>query len=87
MNYRKLFSIIGLPYKPAHKTQTELLPWWVKIVTVKPECIYYFGPFDSQLEARESQSGYIEDLTEEKAAGISIEIKQARPKLLTISDG
>ena len=86
MNYRKLFSIIGLPYKRANRTQTEL-PWWVKIVTVNPECIYYFGPFDSQSEAMESQFGYIEDLKAEKAAGISIEIKQARPKLLTISDG
>ncbi|MGB5632993.1 MAG: DUF1816 domain-containing protein [Waterburya sp.] len=85
MNYRKLFSIIGLPYKSANRTQPEF-PWWVKIVTVKPECIYYFGPFDSQLEAIESQSGYLEDLTAEKAKGISIEIKQARPKLLTISD-
>ena len=85
MNYRQLFSIIRLPFKPERRTKLEL-PWWVKIVTVKPECIYYFGPFDSQSEAIASQSGYMEDLTAEKATGISIEIKQDRPQLLTISD-
>lgn len=85
MDYRQLFSIIRLPYKPNKKSQPAL-PWWVKIVTVNPECVYYFGPFDSQSEAIASQSGYMEDLTAEKATGISIEIKQDRPKLLTISD-
>lgn len=85
MNYRQLFSIIRLPFKPDHRNQSEL-PWWVKIVTVTPECIYYFGPFDSQSEAIASQSGYMEDLAAEKAKGISIEIKQDRPQLLTISD-
>jgi len=85
MNYRELFSIIRLPYKSHKKTQAKL-PWWVKIVTVQPECIYYFGPFDSQSEAIQSQSGYMEDLTAEKARGISIEVKQALPELLTISE-
>lgn len=85
MDYRQLFSIIRLPYKSDLKPQSKL-PWWVKIATVQPECVYYFGPFDSQSEAIASQSGYMEDLTAEKAIGISIEIKQDSPKLLTISD-
>ncbi len=72
-------------YKSVARIKPKL-PWWVKIITVKPKCVYYFGPFDSQLEARESQSGYIEDLTAEQAKGISIEIAQDRPKALTIVD-
>ncbi len=73
------------PYEPVVRIKPES-PWWVKIITVKPKCVYYFGPFDSQNEARESQSGYIEDLTAEQARGISIEIEQHRPKLLTIAE-
>lgn len=59
---------------------------YVKIITVKPKCVYYFGPFDSQNEAIESQSGYIENLTKEEARGISIEIEQDRPKSLTVAE-
>ena len=73
------------PYEPVVRIKPEL-PWWVKIITIKPKCVYYFGPFDSQNEAIESQFGYIEDLTKEKARGISIEIQQDRPKSLTIAE-
>lgn len=59
-------------------------PWWVKVQTLSPACIYYFGPFDSEKEAKLSQGGYIEDLTQEGAQGIAIEIKRIRPKRLTI---
>lgn len=85
MNYQRLFPIMRSPYKPANRIKPEL-PWWVEIVTAKPKCVYYFGPFDSQREATETQSGYIKDLIEEKATGISIKIKQDRPKILTISE-
>ena len=83
MNYRNLLQLIRSPFKPIKKTKPEL-SWWVKIITARPSCIYYFGPFDSQTEAAEAQHGYLEDLIEEKASGISIEIKQDQPKLLTI---
>ena len=62
------------------------LPWWIEIHTAAPCCTYYFGPFDSEREAKLSQGGYIEDLNQEKAQGIAIEIKQARPESLTIFD-
>lgn len=60
-------------------------PWWVKITTAEPNCIYYFGPFDTQLEAAQSKAGYIEDLQQEHAQQIQSMIEQiAEPKELTI---
>ncbi|HBB35389.1 MAG TPA: hypothetical protein DDZ80_00995 [Cyanobacteria bacterium UBA8803] len=58
--------------------------WWVEIVTKKPNCTYYFGPFVSHREAQISQLGYIEDLERERPQLIAIEIKQCQPKELTI---
>lgn len=58
--------------------------WWVEIVTKKPNCTYYFGPFASHREAQLSQLGYIEDLEQERPQLIAIEIKQCQPKELTI---
>ena len=58
--------------------------WWLEIKTAIPECIYYFGPFISEQEAEISQYGYIEDLWEEEAHGITVEIKKINPKKLTI---
>lgn len=60
--------------------------WWVEITTVKPFCIYYFGPFETRQEAVLSEYGYIEDLLTEKASGITTKIKQCQPELLTISE-
>src|ERR671932_2000618 len=60
------------------------MAWWVEIVTKKPDCTYYFGPFASHREAQLSQLGYIEDLEQERPQLIAIEIKQCQPKELTI---
>lgn len=60
--------------------------WWVEIYTAKPECIYYFGPFDSAKEAKLNQIGYIEDLVQEEAEGITVNIVQCLPNNLTIFD-
>lgn len=73
------------PFDPVNRIQPEL-SWWIKITTAKPYCIYYFGPFNRQGEAAIAQYGYIEDLREEGASGIKIEIRQDRPKLLTICE-
>lgn len=61
-------------------------PYWVEISTKQPSCIYYFGPFDRSTEAKEMQHGYIQDLVEEKAAGISVKIKRCLPTNLTIME-
>jgi|GEM_PF-1234388 len=60
------------------------LPWWVEILTTKPQCIYYFGPFDTAQEAESYKTGYLEDLQEEGAEGITFQIKQCQPSDLTI---
>lgn len=58
--------------------------YWVEIKTQKPSCTYYFGPFLSVSEAKKSQQGYVEDLNQERAVGISAEIKRCQPTELTI---
>lgn len=60
------------------------LNWWVVIATTNPDCIYYFGPFPSQLEAQVYAPGYIEDLEQEGAEKIEFQIKQCQPRELTI---
>ena len=62
------------------------LPWWIEIKTNIPLCTYYFGPFDSLQEAEISQYGYIQDLVEEKARGITVEFKRGHPQILTIDE-
>lgn len=60
--------------------------WWVEIVTHNPRCTYYFGPFLSSKEAEAAKAGYIEDLEQEGATGIDVQIKRCKPERLTISD-
>ena len=60
--------------------------WWVQIVTQTPRCTYYFGPFLSVKEAKAATLGYIEDLEQEGAQGIAVDVKRCKPDALTISD-
>ena len=62
------------------------LSWWVEINTSTPRCTYYFGPFDSQKEARIARGGYVEDLYQERARDIVAQVKWCQPKVLTIVD-
>ena len=62
------------------------LHWWLEIHTKTPQCTYYFGPFETALEARSLQAGYLEDLRQEQAQVITAEIKQCQPQQLTICD-
>ena len=76
----KLLNLLGLK-------KTEQFPYWLKITTKVPSCTYYFGPFDSPLEARALQAGYIEDLIQEEALGIHVELEQrVQPEVLTICE-
>lgn len=76
----KFLNILGVK-------EQKKLPYWLIITTKVPQCTYYFGPFDSPLEAKALQAGYIEDLMEENAQGIHIELEQAlQPKNLTVCD-
>lgn len=58
-------------------------PWWVEILTNRPHCLYYFGPFESAKEAQDNQAGYIEDLQSEGADGIAVKLLQCQPQILT----
>jgi hypothetical protein len=62
------------------------LAWWVEIKTEKPACTYYFGPFEDAETAKAAQAGYIEDLEQEGALGITLEVKRCKPEKLTISE-
>ncbi len=59
---------------------------WAEIITERPHCIYYFGPFQTFMEAKTTCPGYIEDLQSEGALGIKVVIKRCRPDMLTICD-
>ena len=74
----KIFNLLGLD-------KTEKPPYWLQITTKVPRCTYYFGPFDSSLEAKTLQAGYIEDLISEDAQGIHVELVQRdQPPELTV---
>lgn len=68
-----------------HYWHTQYDQWWVKIVTEQPYCIYYFGPFDSATEAQLNQVDYLQDLLQEGAKGITVNVEQGHPKQLTIA--
>lgn len=59
--------------------------WWVEITTRSPHCVYYFGPFLSEQEAIAAKVGYLEDLEEEGAQGITDAVKRCKPNQLTIA--
>ncbi|MBD2181322.1 DUF1816 domain-containing protein [Planktothrix sp. FACHB-1355] len=59
-------------------------PWWAEITTVKPCCIYYFGPFQNWVEAKNASFGYVEDLETETSQVIEVIIKRCHPDVLTI---
>lgn len=63
---------------------TEKLKWWIKVRTSNPNCVYYFGAFESLSEAAQKRFGFIKDLKTEEAEIVSLEIKQYQPQQLTI---
>ena len=58
--------------------------WWVKVKTQSPDCLYYFGPFDSRSEAKGKQTGYMEDLVKEGAKNVVPVVSRSQPAQLTI---
>ena len=57
--------------------------WWVELHTDRPDCLYYFGPFSSAPEAENSVQGYIQDLSDEGAENITVQVKRCKPSQLT----
>jgi hypothetical protein len=62
------------------------LAWWIEMTTANPSCIYYFGPFRTYEQAEAARFGYIEDLEQEGAQGISLAIKRGQPTDLTVEN-
>lgn len=62
------------------------LAWWVEIVTQNPSCTYYFGPFISSVDATVASEGYVEDLKNEGAQGIVVNVRRCKPYVLTIAE-
>ncbi|MFB2938548.1 DUF1816 domain-containing protein [Aerosakkonemataceae cyanobacterium BLCC-F154] len=62
------------------------LAWWIEIITHKPQCTYYFGPFLTEKEAELAKTGYLEDLEMEGAMGVDVFIKRCKPNELTVED-
>lgn len=62
------------------------LAWWVEVKTETPHCTYYFGPFGGAKAAEASKAGYVADLEQEGAQGISVSVKRCKPVKLTVSD-
>ena len=81
--------------KPLREQQSSIalrtgqlhLSWWIEINTSVPLCTYYFGPFNSQAEARDSRTGYVDDLFQEGARDIVALIKHCQPQKLTVDQG
>ena len=62
------------------------LAWWVEISTDLPRCTYYFGPFLDIKLAEAAKTGYIEDLEQEGAQGIKVQVKRCKPAQLTVAE-
>lgn len=74
-----MFSI-----NPTLPKQEEIeFGWWVKIITLLPECTYYFGSFASIQEAASALTDYREDSKQEGAKGMMVWIEQCKPEKLT----
>lgn len=63
------------------------LAWWIEVLTDNPSCLYYFGPFVSNQEAKSYLAGYLEDLKQEDAQIRAVVIKKYQPKILTVCQG
>ncbi|QZZ19164.1 DUF1816 domain-containing protein [Leptothermofonsia sichuanensis E412] len=62
------------------------LAWWVEVKTETPDCTYYFGPFAEAKAAEDSKAGYVADLEQEGAQGITVSVKRCKPAKLTVSN-
>ncbi|PSB46916.1 DUF1816 domain-containing protein [Chamaesiphon polymorphus] len=58
--------------------------WWVEVMTNRPKCTYYFGPFADARAADRASMGYVQDLENESAQGIQTQVKRCKPDRLTI---
>jgi hypothetical protein len=60
------------------------LAWWLEVGTLKPLCIYYFGPFESQQETHTAKHGFLRDLENKNVILAFACSKFCQPQQLTI---
>jgi hypothetical protein len=65
---------------------TSSLSWWLEVGVTRPLCIYYFGPFSSQLDATSAQNKYFEDLKHQNMQIVYAAIKFCQPRQLIIHE-
>ncbi len=63
---------------------TYELGWWLEIVTAKPLCLYYFGAFMTHQEAASQQAGFVEDLLQENALILSVNLQFLQPNQIIL---
>ena len=68
------------------QNKSAVLDWWIEIRTSNPDCLYFFGEFESYVAAAKEQHGFISDLKTEGANIVSLKIKQCQPQQLTICE-
>lgn len=81
-----VLAVIGRKRSGQKLSGTSALPWWVRIQTASPRCVYYFGPFRRRWTAQQHQYGYYKDLANEQAQGIEVMILQDDPTQLTLCE-
>lgn len=78
----------SVPARPAIEPTSDLEKtqesWWVEIITEKPDCTYYFGPFVQAEEAQQAKQGYLADIEKARPQVITVKIKQCQPEALTV---
>ena len=76
-----IFSVYALALGSVfyYLNQPYTRDWWLKITTIDPFCVYYFGPFSSEKIARQHIGGYREDLEQEQAQITQVVLNQVIP--------
>jgi Domain of unknown function (DUF1816) len=62
------------------------LNWWIEVGATHPLCIYYFGPFENQVDAEFSKDECLEDLEHEKSAIVYARVKFCQPRKRVIQE-
>ncbi|AFY88292.1 MAG: hypothetical protein CLLPBCKN_001667 [Chroococcidiopsis cubana SAG 39.79] len=63
--------------------EQQNLEWWAEIVTDRPLCTYYFGPFATAKTAKLAQLAHIEDFEQEGSKIVFVAVRRCQSQLLT----
>lgn len=66
--------------------EQQNLAWWVEIVTDRPPCTHYFGPFATARTAKLAQIARMEDFEQEGSKIVFVAVRRCQSQLLTSFD-